>query len=216
MPTITSSTLLGALNWRYATKKFDPSRKIPAETWTTLEEALVLSPSSFGLQPWKFIVVQDPALRQKLSAAAWGQTQPVDCSHFVVFAVRKNLGAADVDHFIERTAEVRGVPKDGLKGYRDIMVGATDKARAGGYLDAWMAHQVYIALGQFMTSAALLGVDACPMEGLEPAKFDEILGLGAQGFGTLCACATGYRAADDKYATSKKVRFKASEVIAHA
>ncbi|MGD0042532.1 MAG: nitroreductase family protein, partial [Isosphaeraceae bacterium] len=91
MSTTSTEALLGALKWRYATKKFDPARKIPADTWAALEEALILSPSSFGLQPWHFLVVQDPAIRQRLSAATWGQSQPVDCSHFVVFAARKDL-----------------------------------------------------------------------------------------------------------------------------
>ncbi len=213
MTPISSSTLLDALHWRYATKKFAAGKKIPAETWATLEQALILAPSSFGLQPWKFVVAQDPALRQRLSAASWGQSQPVDCSHFVVFAVRKNLSAADVDRFIDRIVAVRGGAKDALKGYRDIMVGAADQARSAGYLDTWMSRQVYIALGQFMASAALLGVDTCPMEGLEPPKYDEILGMPAQGYTTLCACAAGYRALEDMYAASPKVRFEARDVV---
>jgi nitroreductase len=215
MKPIPAETLLEALNWRYATKKFDPAKKIPADTWAALEQALVLAPSSFGLQPWKFVVVQDPAMRQKLSAASWGQTQPVECSHYVVFTVRKNLGADHVDRFLDRTVELRGGTKDALKGYRDIMLGSLEKARAAGYLDMWQSHQVYIALGQFMASAAVLGVDTCPMEGIEPPKYDELLGLTAQGYGALCACAAGYRAADDKYATMKKVRFKPADVIQH-
>ncbi len=215
MKPIPADTLLKALNWRYATKKFDPAKKIPADTWATLEQALVLAPSSYGLQPWKFVVVQDPATRQKLSAVSWGQTQPVECSHYVVFTVRKNLGADQVDRFFDRTVELRGGTKETLKGYRDIILGNLEKARAGGYLDMWQSRQVYIALGQFMASAALLGVDACPMEGIEPPKYDEILGLAAQGYTTLCACAAGYRAADDKYATMKKVRFKSADVIQH-
>jgi nitroreductase len=215
MKPITSDTLIEALNWRYATKKFDSTKKIPADTWASLEQALVLAPSSFGLQPGKFIVVQDPATRQKLSAVSWGQTQPVECSHYVVFTVRKNLGADHVDRYLDRIVEVRGGTKDALKGYRDIMLGSLEKARVGGYLDGWQSHQVYIALGQFMASAALLGVDTCPMEGIEPPKYDEILGLAAQGCTALCAAAAGYRAADDKYATMKKVRFKSVDVIQH-
>jgi nitroreductase len=215
MSTTSTEALLGALKWRYATKKFDPARKIPADTWAALEEALILSPSSFGLQPWHFLVVQDPAIRQRLSAATWGQSQPVDCSHFVVFAARKDLTAADVDHFIDRIVEVRGGSPEHLKGYRDIMVGFADQGRAAGRLQEWMARQVYIALGQFMASAALIGVDTCPMEGLEPPKYDEILGLEAKGLTTLCACAAGYRAVFDKYATTPKVRFKASEVVTY-
>ena len=96
------------------------------------------------------------------------------------------------------------------------MKGSTEHARKAGTLDAWMSRQVYIALGEFMTSAALLGVDACPMEGIEAHKFDEILGLSALGYGALCACAAGYRAADDKYAAAPKVRFKAQDVILRA
>jgi nitroreductase len=215
MGTISSDTLLDALNWRCAAKKFDPAKKIPADIWAALEQALVLAPSSYGLQPWKFIIVQDPATRQKLSAVSWGQTQPVECSHYVVFTVRKNLGAGDVDRYLDRIVEVRGGTKDTLKGYRDIVLGSLEKARAGGYLDTWQSHQVYIALGQFMASAALLGVDTCPMEGIEPPKYDEILGLAAQGCTTLCACAAGHRSADDKYATAKKVRFKPADVIVH-
>jgi nitroreductase len=215
MSTLSTDTLLGALNWRYATKKFDSDRKIPADTWAALEEALILSPSSFGLQPWHFVVVQDPAVLAKLSAASWGQTQPVECSHYVVFTARKDVTAADVDHFIDRITEVRGTGPDYLKGYRDIMVGFADRNRSAGTLGEWSARQVYIALGQFMASAALLGVDACPMEGIEPAKYDEILGLGPKGLAAICACAAGYRAASDKYAGARKVRFKASEMVSH-
>jgi nitroreductase len=212
---ISTKTLSEALHWRYATKKFDAERKIPEETWAALEEALVLSPSTFGIQPWKFIVVTDHATREKLSAAAHGQRQPLDCSHFVVFAVRKNYGLEDIDRYWSRAAEVRGVPRESLKHYADIITGSIEHARKAGYLDAWMSRQVYIALGQFMASAALLGVDVCPMEGIEPAKFDEILGLTALGYTSLCAGAAGHRAADDRYAVAKKVRFRAEDVILH-
>ncbi len=215
MTPVSTQTISDALRWRYATKKFDPARKIPAATWRVLEDALMLSPSSYGLQPWKFVVVQDRATRERLSAASSGQRQPVDCSHFVVFSGRRNLDASDVDRHIARIAEVRGVPVDGLKGYGDVMKGSAERARAGGSLDNWMARQVYIALGVFMSAASLLGVDACPMEGIEPPKFDEILGLTAMGYGALCACAAGYRAADDKYAAAAKVRFEPEDVIIH-
>lgn len=213
MTPVSINTVTEALHWRYATKKFDRARKIPAPTWAALEEALVLAPSSFGLQPWKFVVVQDGATRERLSAAAWGQTQPLDCSHFVVFAGRKGLDNADVERFLARISEVRAVPVESLKGYGDVIIASAERARKGGYLDAWCAKQAYIALGQFMASAALLGVDTCPMEGIDPAKFDEILGLPAKGYGALCACAAGYRAPDDKYASQPKVRYKAHDVI---
>ena len=213
MTPIPSSQLLDALNWRYATKKFDPARKIPAGLWTALEQALVLSPSSFGIQPWKFIVVTDPAVKASLVPVSWGQTQPADCSHFVVFAVKRGLGEADLARSLARTAEVRGIPVDSLAGFKNVMLGSIEKARAAGYLDNWQTHQIYIALGQFMAGAALLGVDACPMEGIDPAKYDEVLGLAGTDYATVVACAAGHRADDDKYATMKKVRFLPDDVI---
>ena len=213
MHPVPSETLLHALHWRYATKKFDPAKKISAADWHTLEQALVLSPSSAGLQPWKFIIVTDPAMKARLRPAAWDQSQVVDCSHFVVFTVRKDLGADQVGRHIGRMAEVRGIAAESLGKFRQMITGNLDKARAEARLDIWQSHQVYIALGQFMASAALLGVDTCPMEGFEPGKFDEILGLQGTGYASVVCCAAGYRAADDKYATTKKVRFKPDEVI---
>lgn len=215
MKTLAPSELLAALNWRYATKKFHPAKRIPAETWSALEQALVLSPSSFGIQPWKFLVVTNPAVREKLVPVSWGQTQPKDASHFVVFAVRKDLPEAHIDRYVARTAELRGSTPDALAPFKKMMMGSLEGARAKGFLDTWQTHQAYIALGQFMASAAVLGVDTCPMEGLEPAKYDEILGLAGTGFATVVACAAGYRAGDDKYATLPKVRFPAAEVIQH-
>jgi nitroreductase len=212
---ISTSALTDALHWRYATKKFDPARTIPDDIWAALEQALVLSPSTFGLQPWKFVVVRDRATREKLSEASHGQTQPLECSHFVVFAVRKGLASADVDHYVERISKVRSVPVEKLKGYSDVMKHSAERAREAGTLDGWMARQVYIALGGFMTAAALLGVDGCPMEGIDGPKFDEILGLPSKGYGALCACAVGYRSPDDTMASLPKVRFEAREVVSH-
>lgn len=213
--TITPAQLVGALNWRYATQKFDSARKIPAAEWAALEQSLLLAPSSFGAQPWKFLVVDDPALRERLVAASWGQRQIADASHLVVFALRKDLGADHLDRHVARVAEVRGVALDTLEKYRGGLHKAVGGARAKGTLDAWQARQVYIALGQFMAAAALLGVDTCPMEGLDPVKYDEILGLSGTGLTTLCACPAGYRSAEDKYAAIPKVRFPISDVIAH-
>jgi nitroreductase len=215
MNPITQTQLLDALNWRYATKKFDPSKKIPADTWSTLEQSLVLSPSSFGAQPWKFIVVENPDVRARLVAASWGQAQVAESSHLVVFTYKQNLDEAHIDRYMARTAEVRGTTVEAMEPFKKIIMGSLDGARAKGFLDVWQSRQIYIALGQFMASAALLGIDTCPMEGLEPAKYDEILGLTGSGYATLCACPVGYRATDDKYATTPKVRFPLEEVITH-
>ena len=212
---VTDEQLLAQLNWRYATKRFDPSKKIPATTWATLEQSLILAPSSYGLQPWKFFVVTSDEIKKQLSIHSWGQTQPAECSHHVVFTVRKGLDATYVDKFFDRVIEVRGGSKEALGGYRNIMTGSLAKAAAAGTLDQWQTHQIYIALGQFMASAALLGVDTCPMEGIVPAEYDRVLGLTGTDYGTVVACAAGYRAGNDKYASAPKVRFAASEVVQH-
>jgi nitroreductase len=206
----TPSALLEAVRFRYATKQFDPAKKIDTATWSVLEESLLLTPSSFGLQPWKFIVVDDPAIRESLVEHSWGQRQVADASHLVVMAVQKTIDEAYIDRFIDRIAEVRGVSIESLAGYRNIMVGAK-----GMMTPDWAAHQAYIALGQFMLAAATLGIDTCPMEGFVPAKYDEILGLEARGLRAVVLCPAGYRAASDRYADLKKVRWAAEDVVEH-
>ncbi len=213
MNTSNPDALLAQLNWRYATKKFDATRKIAPELWAALEKALILTPSSFGLQPWKFIVITDAEVKQKLVPFSWNQTQPADCSHHVVFAARRAVAVKDVDHLIESTVAVRGGTAEALKGYRDIMAGFVDKAAKEGWAREWAIRQVYIAIGNFMTSAAVLGVDTCPMEGISPTDYDKVLGLEGTEFETVVACAAGYRAADDKYAAAKKVRYCAEELV---
>lgn len=213
MSIITSEQLLQQLHWRYATKQFDPQRKISPADWSALEEVLILSPSSFGLQPWKFVIVTNPILRDKLVPVSWGQRQVADASHLIVFALKKNFSEADVVAYIKRISEVRGLPAESLNGYRDMMVGSLFKARDAAARTSWAKDQIYIALGNFLTSTAVLGIDACPMEGIEPAKYDEILGLDALGLTTLVVATAGYRAATDKYAALKKVRFAKEDVI---
>lgn len=205
------STLSQALKTRYAVKKFEKGRAIPKERWAALEESLLLAPSSGGLQPWKFFVVEDPALRARLQPASWGQSQIVDADKLVIFAARKGFAAPDVLRFIARVAKVRGVPPASLDGYRDMMLGIV--ARPPEAVDAWAARQVYIALGTFLTGAALLGVDACPMEGFEPAKYDEILGLAEKGYTAVVVATAGYRSPQDTYAGLAKVRYEADQVV---
>ena len=218
IPTPTSrlapAELLERLNWRYATKRFDPTATIEPETWAALEESLRLAPSSYGLQPWHFVVVTDPATRERLRAASWNQAQITECSHLVVFAHRAGLNAADVARYVDRTAEVRRVPRESLAGFETAMTNHLGRPKPFD-ADEWSRRQLYIALGMFLTSAALLGVDACPMEGIEPARYDEILGLPARGFRSVCVAAAGYRASDDKYAGLAKVRFASSDVLTH-
>ncbi len=211
MKPVNNETVLRQLQWRHATKKFDATRLIPAEDWSTLEQTLILTPSSYGLQPWKFVVITDPATKSKLPPISWGQRQVVDASHVVVFAIRQNLTEADIDKYLARIVEVRGGTTESLAGFRRMMVGGLLQGTMN--LNHWASLQVYIALGQFMATAAMLGIDTCPMEGIEPARYDEVLGLNELGYGTVVACVAGYRASDDKYASVAKVRFKAEDVV---
>ena len=209
-PALDGATLLRVLNERYATKIFDSSRKIDDATWNTLEEALVLSPSSYGLQPWKFIVVTDSDLKEELLPHSWNQPQVTSCSHLVVFCARKELGGDDVEKLMHATADARGLAATDLHGYAS-MIGAAISNLSPEDLLGWNKRQTYLALEQFLFSCALLGVDACPMEGLVPAKFDEILGL-SDVTATVMATA-GYRAVDDKYGDLHKVRYSKDEMI---
>lgn len=209
----TPQATLGQLNWRYATKQFDPSQQIPAETWQVLEQSLVLSPSSFGLQPWKFFVIRNPEIRQQLVEHSWNQKQVAEASHLVVFAIKHNMDGDYVDRYVARMAEIQQVPVDTLQGYGNLVKGTIDRLATPEAVDAWSTRQVYIALGQFMTTAAMLEVDTCPIEGFIPPKYDEILGLSAKGYMPVVVCAAGYRSADDKYATKPKVRFATTEMV---
>lgn len=213
MTVLTPDDLLTQLRWRYAVKKFDATRSVSESDWQALEEALVLTPSSFGLQPWRFYVITSQELRDQLPAISWNQSQVRDASHVVVFAIRSPFTDEDVDRFVVRTAEVRETPVEKLAGFRNLMVKAIDQIARAGQIEAWATFQVYIALGNFMTAAAVLGIDSCPMEGILPDRYDELLGLREAGYRTVVVATAGYRAPDDKYALLAKVRYPTDEMI---
>lgn len=210
---VTPQETLDALRRRYATKRFNPQGKLPEDVWQTLLESLRLAPSSFGLQPWKFFIVEGSSLREKIRAAAWNQPQIVEADKLVVFALKKDLNVTDVDFFVDRITQVRGIPRAALEDYRGMMVGHLQNPPPGFEVNAWSARQVYIALGFFLETAALLGVDACPMEGFDKKKIDELLGLPAKGYQSVVLAAAGYRSDTDTFAQAAKVRYTPAEVI---
>jgi nitroreductase len=205
-------TVLAQLKWRYAAKKFDPARKIAPDLWAQLEQAAIYAPSSFGLQPWTFVVVTDPEVRKKLHPVSYNQPQILDASHLVVFAAKDPPTPADVEAHVRRTAEVRDEPVEALDGLRKGLLGSLARMDAV-QAHRWAARQTYIALGFFLSAAAMMGVDACPMEGFHPEKYDEILGLKEKGLGAVVLATAGYRAADDKYAGAAKSRFEPKDVV---
>ncbi len=212
MSNINAESILAALRWRYACKKFDPTKTIPDETWNLLEDSLILSPSSYGLQPWKFFVVSDRSIREKLLPVSWGQRQIVDASHLVVLSVKADVGAKDAEKLISHTASVRNVPATSLDGYKGMLIGSLTRSTPE-QVREWMSRQIFIALGFFLSTAAHLGVDACPMEGFQPEKYDGILGLPAKGYHSVVVVTAGYRAADDANGSLPKVRYPKAELI---
>jgi nitroreductase len=199
------------LKWRYAVKRFDPTRKISDDLWEQIEESLVLTPSSFGLQPWKFVVITSDEVKAKLPAISWNQYQPADCSHMVLLAANHAIDADYVARYVADIANTRGIPLESLTDFRNVMLGFLRDR--GAEVFSWASNQVYIALGQLLTVAASLGVDACPMEGLLMNEYDRLLGLEGSGFRTVVGCAMGYRHPDDHYARATKVRFPRTEMI---
>lgn len=203
--------LLNKLGHRYAVKRFDSSKKIPAEIWNQLEESLVLTPSSYGLQPWRFVVVTDSETRKELRKHSWNQSQIEDCSHLVVFMAKESVSEADIDHYIDRIVEIRQVPRSSLDEYRSMMIGDLVKGERSRMIDQWASKQAYIALGNLLTSAALLDIDACPMEGIDPVQYDRLLKI--EGYKTRVVAAVGYRSDQDVFANFKKVRFPREEIV---
>ena len=201
------------LMWRYATKVFDTTKKVSDETINELLDAARLSPSWYGVQPWKFILIEDPSLRQKLRAASYDQPQVTDASHFVVFAAKTGYSEKDVDAYIESTAKLQGVSPSDLTPLREGIMGSIVNRLQGDALANFAMNQTHIALGFFLEAAALKEVDACPMGGFDPAAYDEILGLRELGLHAAVIVAVGYRSGDDRAATRTKSRFELEEVV---
>jgi nitroreductase len=213
MNTLNPANLVEVQNWRYATKMFKNGQSIPKDTWKAIETSLLLSPSSYGLQPWKFVVVTSTEVKKQLRPHSWNQSQVEDCSHYLVICAKEKMDEAHVASFIDSTAKTRGMDRTLLAGYEKMMIGDVVKGPRGQASFEWAARQCYIALGNFMTSCALVGVDTCPIEGFVPPEYDKVLKLEGTGYKSVVCCAAGYRNADDKYALAKKVRFEARELI---
>ena len=199
-------------NWRYATKKFDATKKITTEDLNTLKEAIRLSSSSYGLQPYKVIIVENPELRAKLQPAAWGQSQIVEASHLIVFANEINFGEAGIINFSKNMSETRGIPLESIQGYVDFMkssiISLPEETR-----NIWTSKQTYLALGNLLNAAAELKIDVTPMEGFVPAQVNEILGLDKLGLNASLIATVGYRHEEDATQHYKKVRKSNEELF---
>lgn len=199
-------------NWRYATKKFDATKKISAEDFASLKEAIRLSASSYGLQPYKILIIENPEVRAQLQPASWGQSQIVDASHLLVFANVTNFGETEIDATINNMATTRNIPLEALQGYGDFMksklVGLPDDVKSN-----WTSKQTYLALGNLLNAAAELKIDVTPMEGFEPEKYNEILGLDKLGLNASLVATIGYRHEEDATQHYAKVRKSNEELF---
>lgn len=206
------NTFLDHQNWRYATKKFDATKKISTEDLNFLKEAMRLSSSSYGLQPYKIIIVENPEIRAQIQPAAWGQSQIVEASHLIVFANRTSIDDAEIEDFFENISNTRGIPSDALAGYKGFLKGNVS-ALSDDAINIWNAKQTYLAMGNLLNAAAELKIDVTPMEGFEPAKVNEILGLEKLGLNASLMATLGYRHEEDDTQHYKKVRKSNEELF---
>lgn len=204
---ITKTSIFESLNWRSAIKKFDPSKKVSEADLEKLIEAANLAPTSGGVQPFKLIVVENDEVRSQLRAASFGQPQITDSSYLFVFASQTKIEQQVVDDYVNRMAEVRGIPVEALSQLNQALSAGIvhrDEASKPG----WAARQAYISLGTTISTAAEMRIDTCPMEGFDPQQYSDILGLESQGLSAVVILAVGYRASDDPFANAPKVRKK--------
>lgn len=206
------SDIIKALNWRYATKSYDSSKKVSEKDLDEMLEAMRLSPSSFGLQPWKFVVVEDKELRKKIAEKAWNQPQVTEASHLIVICAKTDVTEDYIKNFIKDIAKTRDIPVESLKGYEDMMINFR-KSLSAEEVRNWTKKQAYISLGILLHTAAMKKIDATPMEGFSPEGVDEILNLKEKGLTSAVLCAIGHRSDKDHTANYKKVRHSLSTVV---
>lgn len=200
------SKITELLKWRYATKKYDPSKTVPAEKVELILEAVRLTATSSGLQPFELFVITNAEIREKIKAVSWNQAQVTDCSHLLVFAAWDDITPERVNMMFDLTNQVRGTINEGWENYRKQLLGiVAQRGKEANYQAA--ARQAYIGLGSALIAAANEEVDATPMEGFDPAAVDEILGLGAKHLRSVVILPLGHRAAEGDWLVNlEKVR----------
>ena len=206
------NNILDALEWRYAVKKFDDKASLTEQQILEVKKVFNLSASSYGLQPYKMIVVQNPELKEKLVPASFGQQQISQSAAILVFAVRTDFGMDYIDQFFKDMSTKRQIPLENLEGYKNFMKGSFAN-KSEDEISSWATKQVYLTMGHMLASLAALQIDTCPMEGLDPQAYDKILDLEAKQLKTIIAMPIGVRAPDDASATALKVRKDLSDII---
>jgi nitroreductase len=206
------STFIENQNWRYATKKFNSEKKISNSDLEILKEAIQLSSSSYGLQPYKVLIIENEEIRKQLQPSSWGQSQITDASHLFVFASETNVDAEYITRYAENMAKTRNIPFDSVKGYADFMIGNIASLTPEKQM-IWAQKQAYLALGNLLNAAAELKIDVTPMEGFLPEQYNEILGLKEKGLHATLVATIGYRHDEDDTQHYAKVRKPITELF---
>lgn len=209
---LTNHDLLKALNWRYATKKFDPNRKLSDAQVDTVREVLRLSASSMGLQPYVFIHVTDEQVRKRLRTHSFDQSQITDASELFVFTAKENIDNEYVEDFVRGEGELRNRTEEQMKRKIKGTVSNFSK-KSKEEIFNWSSRQAYIGIGNLLTAAALLNIDACPMEGIKGEEYDRILQLEPLNLRSLAVVTLGFRSSADTYASQAKFRFPQDRII---
>lgn len=209
---MTSSTFNENLRWRYAVKKFDDQKVVSEPDLETVLDAGNLTATSFGLQPYQFVVVRDQTIQDQLVAASWNQNQVAEASHVIVIAVRTNIDHQYIADYVAMIESERELPGGTLDPYRDMMLSTVGKLDSDG-LEKWAGKQAYIALGSMLAACADLKIDSCPMEGFLPDQYNQLLGLADHHLSATLVLPIGYRAEDDQHQHYKKVRKPLGEMV---
>jgi nitroreductase len=204
--------ILEKLRWRYATKKFDSNRILSQDHIDILTEAFNLTATSFGLQPLKLVIVKDKVLQARLVQYSMNQQQVAQASHILIFCIDTNIDKSYIEGYFNRIKAIRNTSDEILDPFREYLIDDFEKQTQADIED-WATKQAYLAMGNLLTVCAVEGIDSCPMEGFDPAKYDEIFGLREQGLKSVLVMPVGYRAEDDMFADFKKVRKDVKDII---
>jgi len=207
-------SLIEKLQKRAAIKNFDATKKLTQQQLDQLLDAVRLAPSSLGLQAYRILVVESPEIREKLREASHGQAQLTQSSQVIIFAVEKELDKDYGNYYLDLVAKTRGIGREHLGGFEQMVQGAISSLTEEQKI-SWSTKQAYIALGVLLTAAADLDIDACPMEGFDAGKYDEILGLKALGLSAVVIAPVGFRSDEDVYSKMEKVRRPKEELFIH-
>ena len=197
--------IIDSLNWRYATKKFDSTRKLSKSQINLLKKAFNLTASSYGLQPVKLIVISNQKIKNSLLESSMNQQQVIQCSHLLIICIESNINKSYIESYFKRVIDIRKTDPIVLESFKESIINEFNDMSNTSIIN-WSINQAYLALGNLMTVCSVEGIDSCPMEGFLPEKYDEILDLKSKNLKSVLVMPVGYRSVSDQFSSFKKVR----------